>query len=184
MGYLVAVLLMSGGQGTRLGFDHPKGMFKIGLQSDMTLFEFFTRRLQSLNNLAQTKIPITWYIMTSEINDQQIRTFFADNNYFGYSQNHIKFFAQGALPALDFNGKIIIQEEGNISLAPGGNGALYYELVKHKMLDDMKSRNIKYINIGAIDNILLKLGDPVAFGYMIKNNRDIVSKVITKRDWQ
>ena len=48
----------------------------------------------------------------------------------------------------------------------------------------MKSRNIKYINIGAIDNILLKLGDPVAFGYMIKNNRDIVSKVITKRDWQ
>ena len=72
----VGVLLMSGGQGTRLGFNHPKGMYKIGLQSGMSLFEFFTRRLQSLNNLAETKIPITWYIMTSDINDQEIRQYF------------------------------------------------------------------------------------------------------------
>ena len=95
----------------------------------------------------------------------------------------MRFFAQGALPALDYDGKIIIESEGKISLAPGGNGAIYSELVKHGMLDDMKARNIKYINIGAIDNILLKLADPLALGYMIKNNRDIVSKVITKRSW-
>lgn len=117
---------MSGGQGTRLGFDHPKGMFRIGLQSKMCLFEFFTKRLQSLNKLAQTTIPITWYIMTSEINNEEIISYFSDNNHFGYSPDHIKFFAQGALPALDFNGKIIIEKEDGISLAPGGNGALYY----------------------------------------------------------
>ena len=88
------------------------------------------------------------------------------------------------MPALNFEGKIMIEKEGNISLAPGGNGALYYELNKQKILDEMKSKNIKYINVGAIDNILLKLGDPVSFGYMIKNNRDIVSKVIIKRNWE
>ena len=70
MNYLVAVLLMSGGQGTRLGFDHPKGMYKIGLQSNVSLFEFFSKRLERLNQLAGAVVPIAWYIMTSEINDQ------------------------------------------------------------------------------------------------------------------
>jgi UDP-N-acetylglucosamine/UDP-N-acetylgalactosamine diphosphorylase len=88
------------------------------------------------------------------------------------------------LPALDYDGKIIIENEGKISLAPGGNGALYSELARHGMIEDMKARNIKYVNFGAIDNILLKLADPLAIGYMIKNNRDIVSKVITKRSWE
>lgn len=69
-------------------------------------------------------------------------------------------------------------------MAPGGNGVIYSELVRHGMLDDMKARNIKYINIGAIDNILLKLGDPLALGYMIKYQRDIVSKAIIKNHWQ
>lgn len=99
---------MSGGQGTRLGFDHPKGMFKIGLQSGVSLFEFFSKRLERLNQLAGAVVPIAWYIMTSEINDQEIRDFFSSHNYFGYAAKSIRFFPQGALPALDYEGKIII----------------------------------------------------------------------------
>lgn len=105
----MAVLLMSGGQGTRLGFDHPKGMYSIGLQSGDTLFKFFAKRLERLNQLAGAVVPIAWYIMTSEINDQEIKDYFADNNYFGYAAKSVRFFPQGALPALDYDGNIILE---------------------------------------------------------------------------
>jgi UDP-N-acetylglucosamine/UDP-N-acetylgalactosamine diphosphorylase len=178
---------MSGGQGTRLGFDHPKGMFKIGLQSGMTLFEFFSKRLQALMALARRRIPdgkataIPWYIMTSEMNNEEIKGFFEENKYFGYDKNYVVFFPQGGLPALDYEGRVVIEGEGKVSLAPGGNGAIYYEMKRHGVIDDLKAKHVKYLHIGGIDNILLKVADPACIGYMIKNNLEVVSKFVNKR---
>lgn len=178
---------MSGGQGTRLGFDHPKGMFKIGLQSGITLFEFFSKRLQALANLAHARFPdhafkaIPWYIMTSEMNHKEIEQFFESNSFFGYDKTSVVFFPQGGLPALDYEGRIIIEAEGKISLAPGGNGAIYYEMKRHGVIDDLKKRQVKYLHIGGIDNILLKVADPTCLGYLMKGGYEIVSKFVNKR---
>ncbi len=108
---------MSGGQGTRLGFDHPKGMFDLGLHCKLTLFGYFAHRLLSLMKLAVKKTGkanvddkklIKWYLMTSEMNHKEIQNYFKDNNYFGYDPQSIVFFPQGGLPALSYNGKIMI----------------------------------------------------------------------------
>ena len=110
---------MSGGQGTRLGFDHPKGMYDIGLDSHFTLFEFFARRQLRLMEIVKKQYPdspftarnmIKWYIMTSEMNNQEVVNFFKEHNYFGYDPESVIFFPQGGIPALDYEGKIMIED--------------------------------------------------------------------------
>lgn len=115
----LGVCIMSGGQGTRLGFDHPKGMYNLGLHSGLTLFGFFAHRLIRLMKVAQQKFPnsvlsdsnmIKWYIMTSEMNHEEVVTYFKQNNYFGYHPDSIVFFPQGGIPAISYNGKIVIED--------------------------------------------------------------------------
>ena len=180
---------MSGGQGTRLGFDHPKGMFDIGLDSHFTLFEFFARRLLRLMELAKQQFPdtkfttknmIKWYIMTSEMNNQEVIGYFKDHNYFGYNPEAIVFFPQGGIPALSYEGRIMIQDEGKISLAPGGNGAIYEEMLQKGVLSHMKEHNVKYLYLGPVDNVLLKLADPTCLGYLVQNDFQIVSHYVEK----
>lgn len=107
--------------------------------------------------------------------------YFKANNYFGYDEKAIVFFPQGGIPALSYDGKVMIESEGNLSLAPGGNGAIYSEMKNRKVLDHMKEHNIKYIYLGPVDNVLLKLADPTSIGYLIKNDFDIVSHYLKKR---
>jgi UDP-N-acetylglucosamine pyrophosphorylase len=130
----VAVCIMSGGQGTRLGFDHPKGMFTLDLDAKYSLFEYFSRKLLRLMELTKRRFQdstlpvdslIKWYIMTSEMNHQEVVSFFKEHQYFGYRPEGIFFFPQGGIPAIDYTGKIIIESEGQLALAPGGNGAIY-----------------------------------------------------------
>ena len=106
---------MSGGQGTRLGFNHPKGMFDLGLKSQLSLFGFFAHRLIKLNKLAciyagkpQTTL-IKWYLMTSEMNHHEIVDYFTANNFFGYDKDSIIFFPQGGIPALYYDGRVIVE---------------------------------------------------------------------------
>lgn len=178
---------MSGGQGTRLGFDHPKGMFDLGLKCKLTLFGFFAQRLNKLNKLACERAgkPFTtlikWYLMTSEMNHQEIVDYFSANNYFGYDKNFVVFFPQGGIPALYYDGRIIVESEGQVSLAPGGNGAIYGEMKNKGVLTHMGKNNVKYIYLGPVDNVLLKLADPVSLGYLVKNDFDIVSHYLRKR---
>lgn len=179
---------MSGGQGTRLGFDHPKGMYNLGLQSGLTLFGYFANRLLRLNEIVKEKLKITtegclikWYLMTSDMNHNEIVSYFREHDFFGYEEKSIVFFPQGGIPALFYNGKIIIESQGNLSLAPGGNGAIYTEMRNKKVLDHMKDHGVKYIYLGPVDNVLLKLADPTSLGYLVKNNFDIVSHYLKKR---
>lgn len=105
---------MSGGQGTRLGFNHPKGMFDLKLKCGLTLFGFFANRLARLNELVckstgKEGTLIKWYLMTSEMNHQEIVDYFVANNYFGYDKDSIVFFPQGGIPALFYDSRIVIE---------------------------------------------------------------------------
>ena len=185
----VAAVIMSGGQGTRLGFDGPKGMYNMQLPSGKTIFHIHIERINRIRTLAarnsisgiMSSLPsIPIYIMTSEINTKIIENYFRDANYFGYPQEDIFFFEQSLEPCLSFDGKIVIESEESLSLAPDGNGGIYNALRKSGAIDDMQNRNIEHLHIYGIDNVLTKSLDPAFIGCCINSESEIGNKVVLR----
>lgn len=175
-----AVITMAGGQGTRLGNPGPKGTFKIdSIIGEKYLFEIIIDSLKKANEKYNVIIP--WYVMTSEENNKQTIDFLQEHNYFGYSKDYIMFFKQGKAPLLDTNGKLIIDESGIIKEASDGNGSIYQSLKNDGMIADMKKRGIQWIFVGGVDNILLRIVDPILTGLTISEENLISSKSVVKR---
>eukprot|EP00743_Colponemidia_sp_Colp-15_P000618 GILK01000691.1.p1 GENE.GILK01000691.1~~GILK01000691.1.p1 ORF type:complete len:335 (-),score=57.53 GILK01000691.1:625-1629(-) len=181
----VAALLLSGGQGTRLGFDHPKGMYDIGLPSHKTLFQMFAERIRRLQAFAaehtgKTDVVLPWYIMTSEINHKETYGFFKQHDFFGLDAKNLFFFEQGTLPCVTHDGKIIMETPAVISAAPNGNGGVY-EALKHKgALADMRRRGVACLHMFGVDNAIVKIADPVFVGYCYEKGADSGNKVVAK----
>ena len=173
-----AVVTMAGGQGTRLGHKGPKGTFDIGLPSHKSIFEILIDALKDDSRRYGVTIP--WYIMTSKENNQDTVKFFEDNNYFGYDKNYITFFQQGKLPMVDESGKILINENGVIKEASDGHGGIFQSMKKNGVTDDMKKRGIKWAFVGPVDNVLVKMVDPILLGIMIKQNVEAGGKSTVK----
>ncbi|MBR2708684.1 MAG: UTP--glucose-1-phosphate uridylyltransferase [Bacilli bacterium] len=174
-----AVVTMAGGQGTRLGHDGPKGTFLLNVKpKPKYLFEIIADGLKRANK--KYNITLNWYIMTSTENNKKTVDFFEEHNYFEYPKEHVSFFEQGNLPLLSEDGKILIDENMNVKLAADGNGCIYKAMKKNGVLDDMKSKGIKWIFIGAVDNALVNMTDPVLLGLTISQKNEIGSKAIVK----
>ena len=174
-----AVVTMAGGQGTRLEHKGPKGTYLLNVKPNAKyLFEILVDSLKKANK--EYNIVLNWYIMTSEENNSETVEFFKKNKYFGYPKEFIKFFKQGNKPLLSEEGKLLIDENFNIKMAADGNGCIYKSMKKSGILDDMKEKNIKWIFIGAVDNVLLNMVDPILLGLTIYENNEIASKSIVK----
>lgn len=174
----LAIVTMAGGQGTRLGHSGPKGTFDLGLDSHKSIFEILTDTIKEAREKYSVDIP--WYIMTSEENNADTVNFFEKNNYFGYPKSCVTFFKQGKLPMVDTEGKILINEEGKIKEAADGHGGIFNSLLKEGMIYDLKARNIEWVFIGGVDNVLVKPVDPVLIGLSIKKNVLAAGKSIVK----
>lgn len=155
-----AVATMAGGQGTRLGHPGPKGSYY--LINHKSLFEIFYDELNKANQKYHVTIP--WYIMTSKENNKDTIQFFEENDYFGYNKEYIKFFSQEELPMIDKEGKILLAEKGLVKEAADGNGGIFSSMNKNGMIDDMIEKQVEWLFIGAIDNALLKMVDPLLVG--------------------
>ncbi len=174
-----AVVTMAGGQGTRLGHKGPKGTFKLDVYGKgKYLFEILTDNLKEANKKYEVTIP--WYIMTSKENNAQTTEFLEKNNYFGYDKNFVTIFTQSELPLVDTQGKLLIGNDYKIKEASDGNGGTYSSLRASGCLADMKTRGIKWIFIGAVDNVLLKMVDITLLGMAKKQNAKIASKSVPK----
>ncbi|KAL3673922.1 hypothetical protein V7S43_001610 [Phytophthora oleae] len=179
-------LVLSGGQGTRLGFAGPKGMYDIGLPSGKTLFELFALRILKVQELAKTRFNLTespqipLLVMTSEMNHETTVNFFRDNNYFGLSADQLHFFRQGTLPCFTNDGKFILETASQLSTASDGNGGIYPALKRSGVLDLLSARNVKYLHVFSVDNVLCKVADPVFIGYCVDQDADCANKVVWK----
>ncbi len=176
----VGAILLAGGQGTRLGFDKAKGMYNIGLNKDLYIFEQLIRNLQKVTDEAGAFVPL--YIMTSDKNDEQTREFFAEHDYFGYNKDFIKFFVQEMVPAVDFDGNVLVEAEDSLAMSPNGNGGWFTSLVKAGLGEDMKEKGVEWLNVFAVDNVLQQIADPVFVGATIQSGCVSGAKVVRKCD--
>lgn len=174
----VGAVLLAGGQGSRLGFDHPKGMFNIGVEHELFIFECLINNLLEVTKKAGAWVPL--FIMTSVDNNKETREFFEKHNYFGYSNENVWFFVQEQLPTVDTNGKLMLSESGNILTAPNGNGGWYASMAKTGMLKVVQEAKIEWLNVFAVDNVLQRIADPCFIGAVINSGKVSGAKVVAK----
>lgn len=176
----VGAVLLAGGQGTRLGFDKPKGTLNVGINKTLYLFEAHIKWLLHIKDICGAYVPL--YIMTSDINNDDTVSFFEEHDYFGYDRSCIKFFIQEMTPAVDCDGKIYMSEKGKMALSPNGNGGWFRSLLKAGLYEDMKERKLEYLSAFSVDNVLQKINDPVFVGATVLSGADIGAKVVRKVD--
>ena len=176
----VAAVLLAGGMGTRLGVDGPKGAYDIGITKPLYIFEQQMKNLSDVVNQCGVKVPL--YIMTSDKNHEQTVSFWKAHDYFGYTEADVKFFKQDMAPAVDYDGKIILETKDTPALSPNGNGGWFSSLQRAGLCEDLHARGVEWLNIYAVDNVLQRIADPVFVGATIESGVNCGAKAIVKTD--
>lgn len=176
-GKLGAVLL-AGGMGTRLGSGAPKGMYDIGISKPVYIFQRLIENLMKVVEKAGNYIQL--FVMTSEKNHDATVGFFKEHDYFGYDKEYIAFFKQDMAPAADFDGKVYMEAKDCIATSPNGNGGWFLSMKKSGLLELVEKRDIEWLNVFAVDNVLQSIADPVFAGAVLEGGYSVGSKVIRK----
>ena len=174
----IGAFLVAGGQGTRLGYDGPKGEYPVTPVKNKPLFQVFAEQL--LAHSRDCGKPIPWYIMTSDVNDAPTRAFFHQHHYFGYAERDVFFFQQGMMPAFSMTGEMLLGSEDSLALSPDGHGGSLRALDKSGALADMRSRGVEHLSYFQVDNPLVHCIDPLFLGLHDLTGSEMSSKTIPK----
>lgn len=174
----LCLLLLAGGQGTRLGHDKPKGCFNMGINRELSIFSLLMSH--TLKVVKEADAWIHMYIMTSDINYNDTTSFFKEHDYFGYNPDYIHFFVQELNPATDFDGKVLMNSPCSMALSPNGNGGWFSSMNRAGLLKEIFNSSIEWINVFAVDNVLQGIADPVFLGATIESGKMCGSKVVRK----
>lgn len=174
----VAAFTVAGGQGTRLGFDGPKGTFPVTPILEKPLFQVFAEKIRAAGDRYDKPVP--WFLMSSIINHEATLAFFEKNDYFGLGRDQVFCFSQGLMPAVDPNGKILLAEKHRIALSPDGHGGSLRALVRSGATEKMRMRGIEVLSYFQVDNPLVHCIDPVFVGHHLLNQSELSSKTVLK----
>ncbi|MCD7835450.1 MAG: UDPGP type 1 family protein [Lachnospiraceae bacterium] len=174
----VGAVLLAGGMGTRLGSDNPKGMYNVGVTRELYIFECLINNLMEVVRQADTWLHL--FVMTSDKNHDATTEFLKEKNYFGYKADYIHFFRQEMAAAVDYNGKIYLEDKGRLSTSPNGNGGWFISMKNSGLLSVVHSAGIEWLNVFAVDNVLQRIADPCFVGATIQKGCAVGAKVVRK----
>ena len=174
----VAAFTVAGGQGTRLGYDGPKGTFPVTPVRRRSLFEVFAGKILAAGRTYGR--PIHWFVMTSHQNHGATESFFAENRHFGLDPSRVHFLRQGRMPAVDFSGKILLEAQDSLALSPDGHGGSLRALERSGALDLMASEGIDTVSYFQVDNPLVRCVDPAFIGWHLARRSEMSSKAVLK----
>jgi UDP-N-acetylglucosamine/UDP-N-acetylgalactosamine diphosphorylase len=175
----VGVILVAGGEGSRLGFPHPKGKFPIGPVSGKSLFQLLTEQVVSRSRSAGATIP--YYVMTSDATHDETIDFFQSHSHFGLDPRHVHFFRQGTMPAVDrATGRLLLGSKHELVLNPDGHGGILTALDRSTLLDQMCDSGIDYLYYHQVDNPLARVCDPAFLGFHVQTGSEVSTKVVAK----
>jgi UDP-N-acetylglucosamine/UDP-N-acetylgalactosamine diphosphorylase len=174
----VAAMVVAGGQGTRLGFDGPKGNFPITPVKGKTLFRIFAETIQAVTQ--RYGAPCPWYVMTSPMNHTQTVELFKGDNYYGLDAKNVFIFQQGTLPNFDFDGRILLEDQARLARSPDGHGGCIRALARSGALADMARRGVEYLSYWQVDNPLVRLFDPLFLGLHALDGAEMSSRAVIK----
>jgi UDP-N-acetylglucosamine/UDP-N-acetylgalactosamine diphosphorylase len=174
----VGVFLVAGGQGTRLGFEGPKGCFPLLPITGATLFQHFAEKIVALGRRVRRRIP--WFIMTSRTNDEATREFFRAHRWFGLSPDEVNIRPQAMLPVVDAQGgKILLSSPSELVLGPNGHGGAVR--VMQELREAIAGHGVRHLFYHQVDNPLVRIADPAFIGLHIRRDSQFSSKAIEKR---
>ena len=176
----VAALVVAGGQGTRLGFDRPKGEFAISPVMNKPLFQLFAEAILATGKRYGRRVP--WYVMTGPTTDEQTRRYFAERDFFGLDPEDVFFFCQGVMPAIGRDGRILLDRKYRVSLSPDGHGGCLLALSTSGALRDMHRRGIEVVSYFQVDNPLVSPIDPLFIGMHGSTGAEMSAIAVPKAD--
>jgi UDP-N-acetylglucosamine/UDP-N-acetylgalactosamine diphosphorylase len=174
----VAAFTVAGGQGTRLGYDGPKGTFAVTPLKNKTLFQVFAEKIKAVG--LRYGRPLHWFIMTSHANHEQTEEFFATNRWFGLDRGRVHFFRQGRMPAVNYEGKIMLETKSSLALSPDGHGGSLRALHRSGALDLMKAEGVDTLSYFQVDNPLVRCVDATFLGFHLGAGSEMSSKMVPK----
>lgn len=176
----IAMILVAGGQGTRLGFDQPKGMFRIGPVSNRSLFAMHADSIRGTSRRYGVSIPM--YVMTSPATDLATREYFQEHRNLGLGNDELQVFCQGTMPAVDAaTGAILMDSPSSLALSPDGHGGIVAALHQQKVLESARQRGIEHFFYAQVDNPLVRACDPLLIGYHLLAQSQMTTQVVSKR---
>jgi len=179
----VAAFTVAGGQGTRLGWNGPKGTFPATVVTGRPLFRVFAEQILATQDRFGAEVP--WYVMTSPANDAETQAFFRDNNRFGLAPGQVCFLVQGTMPSVDLEGRILLEAPDRVALNPDGHGGSLRGLRESGAIEEMKARGIGQISYFQVDNPLVRILDPLFLGFHAADERssgEMSGKMVPKRN--
>lgn len=174
----VAAFTVAGGQGTRLGYDGPKGTFPVTPLKRKPLFQVFAEKILAAGK--RHGRPLHWFIMTSHANHAASEAFFQEHSFFGLDAGRVHFFRQGRMSAVNFEGKILLESKCTIALSPDGHGGSLRALQRSGSLDLMQREGIDTLSYFQVDNPLVRCIDPAFIGWHLVRQSEMSSKMVTK----